>query len=42
MVITCHPGSPQERLLKSKLDASSNGSTFGGDNENYITDDVSL
>lgn len=31
-----------ERLLKSKLNPTTDNSNFGGENENYITDDVSL
>lgn len=41
-IITCHQGSPPERILKSKLNPSSENTNFGGENENYITDDVSL
>ena len=41
-IITCYQGSPPERLLKSKLNPSTENSNFGGENENYITDDVSL
>lgn len=39
---SCFPGSPMERLLKSKLNPTNDNSNFGGENENYITDDVSL
>lgn len=41
MVISCHSGSPQERILKSKLNPSSDNNV-GGDDEDYITDDVSM
>jgi len=43
-VITCHQGSPNERILKSKLNpptAQNSNSAYQLD-ENYITDDVNL
>ena len=42
--LICHQGSPNERILKSKLNppVSSSGSDLYRNEENYITDDVSL
>lgn len=43
-VVDCYPGSPTERLLKSKLNPASvqNTNTAYQQDENYITDDVNL
>ena len=43
-VITCHQGSPDERILKSKLNPPSaqTGNDLYRNDENYITDDVNL
>lgn len=43
-IITCHQGSPNERILKSKLDppSSQGGNSAYQLDENYITDDVNL
>jgi protein transport protein SEC23 len=43
-IIVCHQGSPDERILKSKMNppsAQSNNELYRND-ENYITDDVNL
>lgn len=44
IVITCHQGSPNERILKSKLNPPSaqSGNDLYRSDENYITDDVNL
>jgi protein transport protein SEC23 len=43
-VITCHQGSPDERILKSKLNPPSaqSGNDLYRQDENYITDDVNM
>lgn len=43
-VVTCHQGSPDERILKSKLNPPSaqSGNDLYRNDENYITDDVNL
>ena len=43
-VITCYQGSPDERILKSKLNPPSaqSGNDLYRNDENYITDDVNL
>ncbi len=39
----CYPGSPDERILKSKLNpASKKNKNLEEENENYITDDVNM
>lgn len=43
-VVTCHQGSPDERILKSKLNPPSaqNSNDLYRNDENYITDDVNM
>ena len=43
-VVSCYPGAPDERLLKSKLNPASaqKGNEAYQQDENYITDDVNL
>ena len=44
MIITCHQGSPNERILKSKMNppSSQNNNDLYRNDENYITDDVNI
>ena len=43
-IIECYPGSPDERLLKSKLNPPSSGVSdqLVSEGDNYITDDTNI